>query len=32
MFWLAVSLVLHYRWVRHRRIPSAPAPHTVATP
>jgi hypothetical protein len=24
MFWLAVSLVLHYRWVRHRRVPSAP--------
>ncbi|MDT7594689.1 MAG: hypothetical protein QOJ06_235 [Pseudonocardiales bacterium] len=32
MFWLAVSLVLHYRWVRHRRVPSAPAHHTLATP
>jgi hypothetical protein len=32
MFWLAVSLVLHYRWVRHRRVPSTPAPHTLATP
>jgi hypothetical protein len=32
MFWLAVSLVLHYRWVRHRRVPSAPTHHTLATP
>jgi hypothetical protein len=30
MFWLAVSLVVHYRWVRHRRIPSAPAQHQPA--
>ncbi|MGH3917593.1 MAG: DUF1707 domain-containing protein [Pseudonocardiaceae bacterium] len=22
MFWLALSVVLHYRWVRHRRVPS----------
>ncbi len=27
MFWLTVSLVLHYRWVRHRR-----ALHPVVTP
>lgn len=32
MFWLAVSLVLHYRWGRHRRVPSAPTHHTLATP
>lgn len=33
MFWLAVSLVVHYRWVRHRRGPSAPAPQpTLASP
>ncbi|MDQ3763890.1 MAG: DUF1707 domain-containing protein [Actinomycetota bacterium] len=29
MFWLAVSLVLHYRWVRRHRVSSAP---TGATP
>ncbi|MGH3900391.1 MAG: DUF1707 domain-containing protein [Pseudonocardiaceae bacterium] len=22
MFWLALSVVVHYRWVRHRRVPS----------
>lgn len=22
MFWLALSVILHYRWVRHRRAPS----------
>lgn len=26
MFWLSVSLVLHYRWVRHRRAPRPLAP------
>ncbi|MGB8994084.1 MAG: DUF1707 domain-containing protein [Pseudonocardiaceae bacterium] len=30
MFWLAVSLVLHYRWVRHRSGPSTPAQHLPA--
>ncbi|MGH3671690.1 MAG: DUF1707 domain-containing protein, partial [Pseudonocardiaceae bacterium] len=26
MFWLAVSLVLHYRWVWHQRVPRPLAP------
>ncbi|MGB9281831.1 MAG: DUF1707 domain-containing protein [Pseudonocardiaceae bacterium] len=30
MFWLAVSLVLHYRWVRHRSGPSTSAQHLPA--
>ncbi|MGH3811361.1 MAG: DUF1707 domain-containing protein [Pseudonocardiaceae bacterium] len=28
MFWLVLSVVLHYRWVRHRRVPSATNRHS----
>ncbi len=31
MFWLAISVVLHYRWVRNRRVPSAINRHSEVT-